>query len=58
MKKLFFGVITLTLLSVSAYAAYGILEWEELDGMNRICHYTNGTTIIVKSSGNCPLSSH
>lgn len=56
MKKLFFGVFALVGLSVSAYAMYGVLEWEELDGVNTICHYSNGIIITVGPGQNCPVS--
>ena len=56
MKKLYLGLFVLGMLSVSAYAVYGVLEWEESDGINTICHYSNGTTITVSSGRNCPVS--
>ena len=58
MRKLFFGIFALAIFSVSAYAVYGVLEWEEQNGTKTICHYSNGATITVGSDQNCPVSSH
>ncbi len=58
MKKLVLGVIALGILTVSAYAVYGVLEGEDSDGYNKTCYYSNGQTITVLANENCPVSSH
>jgi hypothetical protein len=52
MKKLLF--VAAVVLSSGAYAA--ILKTEVIEGLKKICIYSDGSTITISSVGICPLS--
>ncbi len=56
MKKLFTIIALVSMISISAYAMYGMLTGQENTGMNTICYYSNGTAITVGSGEVCPVS--
>lgn len=59
MKKLLLGIAAVLMVSVSAYAEYGMLSGESESGLNKICYYDtpSGTKVInVKSYELCPMS--
>ena len=56
MKKIFIGTAVMLMMSISAYAMYGVLTGQESTGMNTICYYSNGTAITVGPGEICPVS--
>ena len=56
MKKLFLSITLISMMSISAYAMYGVLTGQENTGMNTICYYSNGTAITVGAGEVCPVS--
>jgi hypothetical protein len=56
MKQLFLSITVISMMSISAYAMYGVLTGQENTGMNTICYYSNGTAIIVGPGEVCPVS--
>ncbi len=56
MKKIFLSIALLSMMSVSAYAMYGVLTGQDNNGMNTICYYSNGTAITIGPGEVCPVS--
>lgn len=56
MKKLILGIVLMSIMTISAYAIYGVLTGQENTGMNTICYYSNGTAITVGPGEVCPVS--
>ena len=52
MKKVVFALAMV--LSASAYAA--LLKSEVIEGLKKVCIYSDGTTITISSVGICPLT--
>lgn len=55
MKKVLLGVSIVAVLATSVYA-YGTLTGSKTSGLNKICFYSDGSAITVKSYEVCPVS--
>ncbi len=55
MKKLLL-IIALSFVATSSLQAFGTLTGEQVNGMNKICFYSDGSAITVSSVSLCPLS--
>ena len=55
MKKVLLGISAIALFATSVYA-YGALTGSQTNGLNKICFYSDGTAINVKSYEVCPVS--
>lgn len=56
MKKLLLSIALISIMSISAYAMYGVLTGQDNNGMNTVCYYSNGTAITVGPGEVCPVS--
>ena len=56
MKKIFLSFALIFMMSISAYAMYGVITGQDSDGTNTVCYYSNGTAITVGPGEVCPVS--
>ncbi len=55
MKKVLLGVSIVAVLATSVYA-FGTLTGSQINGLNKICFYSDGSAITVSSASVCPVS--
>ena len=55
MKKVLLSISVIALLVTSVYA-FGTLTGSKTQGLNKICFYSDGSAITVKSYEVCPVS--
>jgi hypothetical protein len=55
MKKVLIGISIIAILATSVYA-FGTLTGSQTSGLNKICFYSDGTAVNVKSYEICPVS--
>jgi len=54
MKKIILGISAIAVFAISAYA-FGTLTGSQTSGLNKICFYSDGSAITVKSYQICPF---
>jgi len=56
MKKILITIVLVVLCSFTLAFAYGTLKSSWIDGSNKICKYSDGSTLTIGMSEMCPVS--